>query len=120
MNDDYLLVNNSGARCKAYNMNIANINNKINFSTLDKGYRVDSIGGNFILIRNELYLGFSYLTLVIQEKLKIEDLNNKNFDFEGFCYILNGESEFHHLYENYAKLKYVLERYMNYETKMID
>ncbi len=53
------------ARTKAYNMQAKSIDKQYLFLGLDKGYRVDPVNHNFIILRNHLALGQSYFQLVV-------------------------------------------------------
>lgn len=75
---------------------------------MDPNYR------NFLVLRNYVSIGCSYMTTVVQEQLqknKNHTLNNEIFDYEGFNYTIQGKTELHDLVDNFQNLQFILDKY---------
>ena len=76
---------------KLSNFNWSNAKFKLLF-----GIRIDEKTHNWVIFRNEINLGFSYMTFCVQDTFERINLSSDKymFDLEGFNYILNRNSYF--------------------------
>lgn len=75
------------------------------------GYRVDYQHLNFVLIKNFISIGTSYLSLVINEKLQKEAIDCQPFDLEAFSIINHQNTLLHYCALDDRSIEYILENY---------
>jgi len=61
------------------------------------------------LLKNCIFLPYSYFTLIVKERNNSIDLNEENFLIEGYDYLIDGKNVFHDLVNNsYNSLAVIL------------
>ena len=92
--NDYIINCFQACKLKAYDFRVSDFQvPKFDFGS---GYRVDEEFHNFVLMRNQLNLSFSYMTFIIKKSFDKGGYMKSNylFDEEGYNYILNRNTVF--------------------------
>lgn len=65
----------------------------------------------YLLIKNFIALPQSYFSMIYKENLRLDQIDNTNFDIDGLNYIIKSECELHELVRSYEDLEFVLNKY---------
>lgn len=75
---------------------------------------------DYVVIRNYMAIPCSYFNLIYLDEYKNGSYNEKNFDIDGLCYIINQQSELHSLVINSESLEYVLNKYEELDGRLLE
>ncbi|CDW91232.1 wd-40 repeat protein [Stylonychia lemnae] len=111
LDQDYVIMSQINAKILSYQLIESSFEKQYLYFGLDKGHRVCPMTKNFILIRNYLAIGQSYLSLMMILEEKGYELNDSNFSIEIANYISKQECELHTYAADYTNINYILQKY---------
>lgn len=91
------------------------------------GVRIDEETHNWVIFRNEINLGFSYMTFAIQEVFEEINLSSESylFDIEGFNWVLNRNTYFTNndglvMQQDFKKTDFMLKSFENVDPDLLE
>lgn len=105
-----LTIIQNGGRCLAFKVSIDEFEDRFLFKGIEYGVRMGE-NCEYMVIKNFLSLPQSYFNLVYKEYLRIDLIDDTNFDLDGLNYIIKSKCELHELAIFYEDLEFVLTKY---------
>ncbi|TNV87578.1 hypothetical protein FGO68_gene12312 [Halteria grandinella] len=124
LENDHIIMNDSGGRCFAYQLENSGYLDFIEESTdqikIDRGLRIDRNHQNYMLIKDQLHISHSYLGILINEKNALKEYTNRTFDPLAFPYYFNQRSELHHYITDPQAIDLILQNYEERDSRLLD
>ena len=109
------------ARCQAFRINTNDFKKETLYkNNVERGVRIGQ-NLNYIVFKNYLALGHSYLTMVLQDQKHNSgnDIESAPYDYEAFSYIIDHKTEFHDIATDYDGLAYLLQNYQKHDKRLL-
>eukprot|EP00347_Sterkiella_histriomuscorum_P007705 403347881 len=120
LNQDEITIGSMNLKTLSYNIDISEFDKQYLYFGLDKGCRVNSQTMDFILIRNYIGLGQSYLQLIAREDLQFSYYSEENMNVEMSLSIQNKQTELHQNANEYQNINYLLSKYEQTDPRLLE
>lgn len=120
LDKDCITIVKDGGRCMSFHISISEFDKRKLFKGIGNGHRIDGKNMDYIVIKNFFALPVSYFNLIYKNSLRLDLINDSNFDVDGLNYIYKGVCELHELVLSYEDLEFVLNKYEILDSRLLE